>query len=128
MSLDDYAGLGRTSPFLAAALSVFLVSLAGIPLTGGFMGKFYLFSAAIQKGYIGLAIIGVLNSLLSVYYYFRVLIVMYMREPAQPPLEPAPMALPVLAIIALGVVCVFWLGVYPAHILNLAAHSIPVLK
>ena len=70
--LDDYAGLGRKAPFAAAALSLALISLAGIPLTGGFIGKFYLFSAAIQKGYIGLAMIGVLNSVVSVFYYFRV--------------------------------------------------------
>jgi NADH-quinone oxidoreductase subunit N len=129
VTLDDYAGLGKTAPLLAAALAVFLVSLAGIPLTGGFMGKFYLFSAAIQKGYVGLAVIGVLNSLLSVFYYFRIMIEMYMKEPPEiPEEEAAPVALPVLAIIAIGVLCVFWLGVYPAPILNLAAHSIPVLK
>jgi NADH-quinone oxidoreductase subunit N len=128
VNLEDYAGLGRTSPLLAAALSVFLLSLAGIPLTAGFMGKLYLFSAAIQKGYVGLAIIGVLNSLLSVFYYFRVMVVMYMSEPREPVTEPALIGAPVLAIFAIAVFAVLWLGVYPAGILNLATHSIPVLK
>jgi NADH-quinone oxidoreductase subunit N len=128
VNLEDYAGLGRTSPLLAAALSVFLLSLAGVPLTAGFMGKLYLFGAAIQKGYVGLAIIGVLNSLLSVFYYFRVMVVMYMSEPRDPIAEPARIGAPVLAIFAIAVFAVLWLGVYPAGILNLATHSIPVLK
>jgi NADH-quinone oxidoreductase subunit N len=128
VTLDDYAGLGRTAPFAAAALSVFLVSLAGIPLTGGFMGKLYLFSAAIQRGYIGLAIIGVLNSLISVFYYFRVLIVMYMREPAVGQPSPASISPPVLLILGIGVAAVLWLGVYPAQVLNLASHSVLALK
>jgi NADH-quinone oxidoreductase subunit N len=128
VTLDDYAGLGRTAPFAAAALSIFLVSLAGIPLTGGFMGKLYLFSAAIQTGYIGLAIIGVLNSLISVFYYFRVMIVMYMREPAAGQPSPAPISAPVLLILAIGVAAVLWLGIYPAQVLNLASHSVLALK
>jgi NADH-quinone oxidoreductase subunit N len=70
VNLDDYAGLGRRYPIAAGALAIFLISLAGIPLTGGFVGKFYLFSAAIKEGFLGLAVIGVLNSVLSVYYYF----------------------------------------------------------
>ncbi len=128
VNLDDYAGLGRKAPFLAASLSLFLISLAGIPLTGGFIGKFYLFSAAIQKGYIGLAIVGVLNSVVSVYYYFRIMIMMYMSEPAPDQPGPEPVSLPVLAIIAITAVWIVWLGVYPAQILNLAANSTLALK
>ena len=91
VNLEDYAGLGKTQPLPAAALSLFLISLAGIPLTGGFMGKFYLFSAAIHEGYVGLAIVGVLNSVLSVYYYFRLMVFMYMKEPqgAETRIHPA---------------------------------------
>jgi NADH-quinone oxidoreductase subunit N len=128
VKIEDYAGLGRTSPFSAAALSIFLISLAGIPLTGGFMGKFYLFSAAIQNGYVGLAIVGVLNSVVSVYYYFRIMIVMYMREPSEEQPSPASYSLPVMAIISFGILFTFWLGVFPAHILNLAYVSSLALK
>ncbi len=126
--LDDYAGLGHKAPFAAAALSLALISLAGIPLTGGFMGKFYLFSAAVQKGYIGLAIVGVLNSVVSVFYYFRVLIYMYMREPGKDAADPEPMAWPVQAIIGFGVIIILFLGIHPDKILALAGYSSLVLK
>jgi NADH-quinone oxidoreductase subunit N len=127
--LNDYAGLARRAPFAAAALALALISLAGIPLTGGFMGKVYLFSAAIQKGYIGLAVIGVLNSVVSVFYYFRVLIFMYMKEPGEEaPQEPDTLSWPVRAIMALGTIGILLLGVYPAPILALAARSAFALK
>jgi NADH-quinone oxidoreductase subunit N len=128
VNLDDYAGLGKKAPLAAAALSLFLVSLAGIPLTGGFMGKFYLFSAAIQEGYVGLAIIGVLNSVLSVFYYFRLMVMMYMKDsPADQP-EPEPMALPVAAFIVISAIGIFWLGIAPAYMFNLASYSSFALK
>ena len=128
VNIDDYAGLGHRAPVAAAALSVFLISLAGFPLTGGFIGKFYLFSAAIQTGYLGLAIIGVLNSVLSVFYYFRLMVVMYMREPYEG--QPAPDAIspPVLLIIVVAMAAILLLGVYPAPMLNIASHSALALK
>ncbi len=128
VNIQDFSGLGRKAPLPAAFLSLFLISLAGIPLTGGFVGKFYLFSAAIQRGYIGLAIIGVLNSLVSVYYYFYVIVVMYMKEPAPGQPDPDPISPPVLAIIAIAGIWIVWLGVYPAQILNLAGNSTLALK
>ncbi len=128
VNIQDFSGLGRKTPVVAGFLSLFLISLAGIPLTGGFIGKLYLFSAAIQKGYIGLAIIGVLNSLVSVYYYFYVIVVMYMKEPAAGQPDPEPVSPPVLAIIAIAAVWIVWLGVYPASILNLAGNSTLALK
>lgn len=128
VNLDDYAGLGRRAPLLAALLSLFLVSLSGIPLTGGFIGKFYLFSAAIKQGYLGLVILGVLNSVVSVAYYFRVIVAMYMREPAEEPPVPEPLTIPALAVIAIAAIATVWLGVYPSQILNLADHSTLALK
>ena len=80
VTLDDYAGLGRRSPVLAATLTIFLLSLIGIPMTGGFFAKFYVFSAALQANLVGLTIIGVLNSAVGAYYYLRIIVVMYMRE------------------------------------------------
>jgi len=127
VNLDDYAGLGRSYPLAAGALALFFISLAGIPLTGGFMGKFYLFSAAIREGYIGLAVIGVLNSVISVYYYFRLLVVMYMRDPAGT--EPVPaLSLPILAVVLMAVVGILWLGVFPGQIIDLASSSVVAIK
>ena len=126
--LADYAGLARRAPFAAAVLSLALISLAGIPLTGGFMGKFYLFSAAIQKGYLGLAIIGVLNSVVSVFYYFRIMVYMYMREPGEESPEPEAVSWPVRAIMVLGAIAVLFLGIFPAPVLELAVRSSFALK
>jgi NADH-quinone oxidoreductase subunit N len=80
LEIADYAGLGRKRPLLAAAMTIFMLSLTGMPPTLGLVGKFYLFRTAIQGGFIGLAIIGVLTSLISAYYYLRVVVTMYMRE------------------------------------------------
>jgi len=124
--LEDYAGLGKTQPLPAAALSLFLISLAGIPLTGGFIGKFYLFSAAIQQGYIGLAIVGVLNSVVSVFYYFRVMVFMYMKEPLQDETETIPLT--TVAVIAIAAAGVLWMGIAPTSILNLASQSLIPLQ
>jgi NADH-quinone oxidoreductase subunit N len=126
--LNDYIGLGRKAPFAAAALSLALISLAGIPLTGGFIGKFYLFSAAVQKGFIGLAIVGVLNSVLSVFYYFRLMVYMYMREPGADMPEPEPISWPVQVLIGIGALCILWLGIHPDKILTLAGYSSLALK
>ena len=90
------------------------------------MGKFYLFSAAIQRGYIGLAIIGVLNSVISVYYYFRLMVYMYMKEPADSGSQHIPLT--AHAAIAIAAAGVLWLGVFPGFILNLASHSVLPLQ
>ena len=82
-NVSDYAGFGYKHPILGIAMCIFLFSLAGIPPAAGFIGKFYLFSGAIQAGYIWLAIIGVLNSAASVYYYLRVMVFMYFKDPAE---------------------------------------------
>jgi len=80
LEISDYAGLGRRKPALAAAMTIFMLSLTGVPPTLGLVGKFYLFRTAVEGGFIGLAIIGVLTSLISAYYYLRVVVTMYMRE------------------------------------------------
>lgn len=126
VNLEDYAGLGKTQPLPAAALSLFLISLAGIPLTGGFLGKFYLFSAAIHEGYVGLAIVGVLNSVVSVYYYFRIMVFMYMKEPASAETESIPLT--TLAAIAIAALSVVWSGVAPDWLLGLATRSLLPLQ
>ena len=80
LEISDFAGLGRKRPLLAAAMTIFMLSLTGMPPTLGLVGKFYLFRTAIEGGFIGLAVIGVLTSLVSAYYYLRVVVTMYMRD------------------------------------------------
>lgn len=109
--ISGYAGLGRRQPIAAAALVVAMLSLAGIPPTVGFMAKFYLFSAVVRAGLIPLAILGVINSLISVYYYLRVIVVMYMKEAD----EESYRGTEVVSVITSGVlaVLVLYLGVLP---------------
>ncbi len=125
--LSDYAGLGYRQPVLGMLMSIFMLSLAGIPPTAGFVGKFYIFSAAIQSGQVVLAIIGVLASVVSVYFYLRVIYLMYMVEPARayalPPRAPWALAAAVFTGIA-----VLALGLYPIPFLDLAGASIPFIS
>jgi NADH-quinone oxidoreductase subunit N len=126
VTLEDYAGLGRRSPILAATLTIFLLSLIGIPVTGGFFAKFYVFSAALQAKLVGLVIIGVLNSAVGAYYYLRVIVVMYMREGREEiPVSPIPLGLG--AALALSVLVTIYLGVLPGQVLNYAARSASAL-
>jgi NADH-quinone oxidoreductase subunit N len=80
LKVEDYAGLGKKFPALAAAMVVFMLSFTGVPPTLGFMGKFYLFRSVIENGYLGLALIGVLTSLISAYFYLRIIVMMYMKD------------------------------------------------
>jgi len=122
VTLEDYEGLGRRSPLLAAILTIFLLSLIGIPITGGFFAKFYVFSAALQANLVGLVIIGVLNSAVASYYYLRLIVVMYMREAREEvPLSPIPLGLAAALAISLGTT--IYLGVLPGRILDYAART-----
>ena len=126
INIGDYSGMASKYPLLAAAMAIFMFSLAGIPPTAGFVGKFYIFSSAIKAGYIGLAIIGVLNSALSVYYYLRVTVMMYMRNPEKEfaRLDPSPAIIIALIIAAWGTL---QMGIIPSQYLNLARESILAL-
>ncbi|HME34620.1 MAG TPA: NADH-quinone oxidoreductase subunit N [Candidatus Sulfotelmatobacter sp.] len=117
VTLEDYEGLGRTSPLLAATLTIFLLSLIGIPMTGGFFAKFYVFSAAVRSNLIWLTIIGVVNSAIGSYYYLRVIVVMYMREPRKPvPVTPVPFGLGLA--LAISIIATLYLGILPARVLQ----------
>jgi NADH-quinone oxidoreductase subunit N len=122
VTLEDYAGLGRRSPLLAATLTIFLLSLIGIPITGGFFAKFYVFSAAVQSDLIGLVIIGVLNSAVGAYYYLRIIVMMYMKEP-QGDIPVAPISFGLGTALALSVLFTIYLGVLPGRVLEYATHS-----
>ncbi|MEE8582193.1 MAG: NADH-quinone oxidoreductase subunit N [Myxococcota bacterium] len=111
--IEDYAGLARSRPGLAAVMTLFLIALAGIPGTAGFMAKFYLFSAAIGAEVVVLPIIGVLTSVVSVYYYMRLPMAMYMREP--PEEEPAEASSNELLVLAVCAALVVYLGLFPNH-------------
>jgi NADH-quinone oxidoreductase subunit N len=122
VALEDYAGLGKSSPVLAATLTFFLMSLIGIPITGGFFAKFYVLSAALKSDLVGLAIILVLNSAVGAYYYLRIIVMMYMREPRETvPVTPVPAA--TALAIAVCVLLTLYLGVFPTRVLNYAVHS-----
>ena len=120
VNVTDYAGLGAKKPGLAAALTLFMLSLAGVPGTAGFAGKFFIFRAAVESGLVWLAIIGVVTTVVSFYYYLYVIVQMYMREPKD---EFTDVSLPgslklALAVAAAGTV---YLGVLPARVLDWAA-------
>lgn len=126
VTLEDYEGLGRTSPLLAATLTIFLLSLIGIPITGGFFAKFYVFSAALKANLIWLTLIGVANSGVGAYYYLRIIVVMYMREPRkQVPVAPIPTSLG--AALAVSIIATIYLGVLPNRVLHYAQQSAQAL-
>jgi NADH-quinone oxidoreductase subunit N len=119
--LKDFSGLHVRHPFAAFAMLLFMLSLGGIPPTAGFMGKFWLFSAAIDAGYVWLAVIGVLNSAISLYYYLRIVIFMYLKNETT---GSEPTASPALAFtLALAVVGTLALGVYPRLLFEVAEQS-----
>jgi NADH-quinone oxidoreductase subunit N len=119
LQLDDFAGLGERQPVVAAVLSLFLLSLLGLPVTAGFLGKFYIFKAAVDSNLIWLAVLMAINSVIGAYYYIRLIVIMYMREPSAEIAATTPARFPlsvnvVLAIAAFGTI---FLGVLPTKTL-----------
>ncbi len=142
LSLEDYAGLGRRQPVVAAVLSLFLLSLLGLPVTAGFFGKFYVFKAAVNSHLIWLAVLMAANSIIGAYYYFRLIVVMYMREPggdtahahgdhaetahAEAPATVAPLApfpLPVNVVLFISAAGTIYFGLFPNQVLNFVLQS-----
>jgi NADH-quinone oxidoreductase subunit N len=124
--LSDLAGLGRRHPWLAACLAIFLLSLAGVPPTAGFLAKFLIFSAAVAKGHVLLAVAAVLASLVSVAYYFKVIVVMYMQGPeTEPALERDNPAL--FLVVVFCALAVVQLGLWPGHLLDLIRQALTAL-
>jgi NADH-quinone oxidoreductase subunit N len=123
LELDDYAGVGFKYPWIGATFTIFLLSLAGFPPTAGFLAKFYVFSAAVREGLVPLVIIGVLASLISVFYYLRIVVYMYMREPSREiaiHLENPALFL----VIFLCLYGVLQLGIFPGNILLIIREAI----
>ena len=123
--IADFAGLGVRAPFLAAVLAFAMVSLTGVPPTVGFMVKIYIFGAALNTGLAWLALVGVLNSVVSAYYYFRVVKVMYLGSPATA--EPVTAGLPIRAAALATAAGVLSFGLYPRPLLELAKAAAEVL-
>jgi NADH-quinone oxidoreductase subunit N len=122
VTLEDYEGLGRSSPLLAATLTIFLLSLIGIPMTGGFFAKFYVFNAAVKANLIWLTIIGVVNGGVGAYYYLRIIVMMYMRESRKEvPVTPVPFALGIA--LATCLVATLYLGLFPSRVLRFTQDS-----
>ncbi len=121
--LRDYAGLWYSHPALATLMTFFLLSLGGFPPTAGFIAKWYIFSAAVGSGYYGLAIIGVLSSVVSVFFYLRIVVMMYMTERDARPV-PAPISRMAMAGLMVAMLGVLYLGVLPTRLIELAQQSI----
>ena len=120
LEMSNYSGLAYKHPVIALSMTIFLLSLGGLPPFAGFVAKFYLFSAAIQEGLLTLVIIAVLNSAISFYYYLKVVVFMYMKEPeAEFKISLTPMT---LFVILVGVIGTINLGIFPNAIIALASH------
>src|SRR5678809_319197 len=124
--LRDYSGLWYSHPGLAALMTVCLLSLGGLPPTVGFVGKWYIFSAAVGAGYYWLAIIGMLTSVVSVFFYLRVVVMMYMAD-REGVAAPARITTFGMAALTLSIAAIFYLGILPTQLLNLASQSIATI-
>jgi NADH-quinone oxidoreductase subunit N len=122
VDVEHFAGLGARQPATAALLTLFLLSLIGVPLTGGFFGKFYIFRAALDANLIWLTVLGLLSSAVAAYYYLRVIVVMYMREPAAGHALPAP-APGLRAALWASALGTLVLGIFPSLVLDFAGRS-----
>jgi NADH-quinone oxidoreductase subunit N len=123
--LRDFAGLWQARPALAGVMTIFLLSLGGFPPTAGFIGKWYIFAAAVERGYYSLAIIGVLTSVVSVFFYLRIIVMMYMTEGSETARPRVPAA--AIAGLALALLAVLYLGVLPSKVIDLALDSIATI-
>ncbi len=128
--IEDFSGLAKRHPFAALLMMVFMVSLAGIPPTAGFIGKFYVFMSAVQAGLTWLAVLALVFAAISAYFYLRLVMVMYMREPgAVTALSPRFVSSPALSIVlACAIAGVVFFGLYPDPIVNLATQAALTLK
>jgi len=124
--VKDYAGLWNDHPALAALMTIFLLSLGGFPPMAGFIAKWYVFSAAVRAGYTGLAIIGVLTSVVSVFFYLRIVVQMYMT-PSDAPVQFPSVPKVAAGALVVSAILIFYLGILPTRILDLAAASISTI-
>ncbi len=125
LNIYDYSGLGFQHPALGAAMALFMFALAGMPPTAGFVGKFYIFSAAVQGGFIWLTILGVMNSLISMYYYLRITVLMYMK-PAEGDLGQVTFSPGLTAVLTVTAIGVMLIGIFPGRLYDLAMNAVKI--
>ena len=125
--IDSYAGLAGRHPFVALCMTIFLLSLTGIPPLAGFTGKFYIFSDAMKSRFYWLAVIGVLNSAVAAYYYLRVIMYMYFKEPARE-LGKVDMSPLYVVVMLVSVVALFYLGMFPRGLVMVAQRSVSLFQ
>jgi len=123
LKIADLAGLGVRQPVTAALMTIFLLSLIGVPLTGGFFGKFYIFRAAIESNLIWLSALGLLNAAVAAYYYLRLIVVMYFNEPGEVVNNIQPLTPGLRAALILPAIGTIVLGILPGVILSFAQNS-----
>jgi len=128
VNIEDLSGLGWKQPVTAALFAIFLLSLIGVPLTGGFFGKFYIFKAALDANLVWLAVLGLLNSAVAAYYYLRILVVMYMNEPGEATATVPPLSAGIGTTLWVSAVGTLLLGIFPSLVLNFASRSSALIK
>jgi len=128
VNVEDLAGLGWKEPVTAGLFAVLLMSFIGVPLTGGFFGKFYIFKAALDANLVGLTVLGLLNTAVAAYYYLRLLVVMYMKEPGEATLSLQPVGAGISATLWVAAVGTLLLGIFPSVLLNFATASSVLVK
>jgi NADH-quinone oxidoreductase subunit N len=121
LTMEDFAGLGTRRPFAAAAMTLFLLSLLGLPITAGFFGKLYIFTAAVKSKLLWLAVLMAVNSVIGSYYYLRVIVVMYMREykGSEPADRPGGLSATAAMVVTVAALITLYLGLAPNHVLGI---------
>ena len=122
-SIDDFAGLSQRQPAMAAMLTIFLLSLIGVPLTGGFFGKFYIFKAALDADLVWLTVLGLLTTAVAAYYYLRILVVMYFREPGESADNLPPVGAAMKIAVYGSALGTLLLGIFPSFVLDFASKA-----
>ncbi len=128
VDVADLAGLGWKQPVTAALFSIFLLSLIGVPLTGGFFGKFYIFKAALDAHLVWLTVLGLLNSAVAAYYYLRIIVVMYMQEPGEATATLQPLSIGIRTALWASALGTLILGIFPSTLLNFARSASVLIK
>jgi len=128
VNIEDLAGLAWKQPVTAALFAIFLLSLIGVPLTGGFFGKFYIFKAALDANLVWLTVLGLLNSAVAAYYYLRILVVMYMQEPGPATISVEPLSPGISVTLWASALGTLFLGIFPSLLLNFAQNSSVLVK
>jgi NADH-quinone oxidoreductase subunit N len=128
VNIKDLAGLGQRQPLMAAMLTIFMLSLIGVPLTAGFFGKFYIFKAALDSGLVWLTVLGLLNSAVAAYYYLRILVVIWMEEPTEAVNSSPATSLGVQTVLLGSAAGTLILGILPGLVLNWATRSASLFR